>query len=59
MMLWLFLVLSKGFWFTMFWLTQAVQQILYLPKPSDRCKSQRIRFMMLHTLFVASEEGRL
>ena len=28
-------------------------------KAFDRCKSQRIRFMMLHTLFVASEEGRL
>jgi hypothetical protein len=27
--------------------------------PSDRCKSQRTRFMMLHTLFVASEEARL
>jgi hypothetical protein len=35
----------------MFWLIQAVQQILYLLRPSDRCKSQRIRFMMLHTLF--------
>jgi hypothetical protein len=52
-------VLSKGFWSTMFWLIQAVQRKLYLLKTSDRCKSQRIRFMMLHTLFVASEEGRL
>jgi hypothetical protein len=26
---------------------------------TGRCKSQRTRFMMLHTLFVASEEGRL
>jgi hypothetical protein len=51
-------VSSRDFWSTMFWLIQAVQQILYLPRPSDRCKSQRIRFMMLHTLFVASEEGR-
>jgi hypothetical protein len=34
------------------------ERILYLPRPSDRCKSQRIRFMMLHTLFVASEEGK-
>jgi hypothetical protein len=59
MMLWLFLVLSKGFWSTMFWLIQAVQRILYLLRPSDRCKSQRIRSMILHTLFVASEEGKL
>jgi hypothetical protein len=29
MMLWLFLVLSKGFWSIMFWLIQAVQRILY------------------------------
>jgi hypothetical protein len=29
-----------------------------LPRTSDTCKSQRIRFMMLHTLFVAPEEGR-
>jgi hypothetical protein len=49
----------KGFLFTMFWSTQVVLHILYSPKPSDICKSQRIRFMMLHTLFVASEEGRL
>jgi hypothetical protein len=28
-------------------------------KASDRCKNQRTRFMMLHTLFVASEEDRL
>jgi hypothetical protein len=28
-------------------------------KAFDRCKSQRTRFMVLHTLFVASEEGRL
>jgi hypothetical protein len=39
--------------------TQAVQRILYLLRPSDRCKSQRIRFMMLHTLFAASDEDRL
>ncbi len=37
----------------------SVQRILYLLRPLDRCKSQRIRFMMLHTLLVASEEGRL
>jgi hypothetical protein len=58
MMLWSFLVSSRDFWSIMFCLIQAVQRILYLPRPSDRCKSQRIRFMMLHTLFVASEEGR-
>jgi hypothetical protein len=28
-------------------------------RPSDRCKSQKTRFMMLHTLFVVSKEGRL
>ena len=28
-------------------------------KAFSRCKSQKTRFMMLHTLFVASEEGRL
>jgi hypothetical protein len=33
--------------------------ILYLLRPSDRCKSQKIRFMMLHILYVASEEGKL
>jgi hypothetical protein len=49
----------KGFWSTMFWLTQAVQQILYLLSPSDRCKSPKIRSMTPHTPFVASEEGRL
>jgi hypothetical protein len=42
-----------------FLLIQAVQQISYLLRPSNRCKNQRIRFMTLHTLFVASEEGRL
>jgi hypothetical protein len=59
MMLWSYLVLSSDFWSIMFWLIQAVQLISYLLKPSDRCKSQKIRFMMLHTLFVATEEGRL
>jgi hypothetical protein len=43
----------------MFWLIQAVQRISYLLRPSDRCNSQKIRFMMLHILYVASEEGRL
>jgi hypothetical protein len=59
MMLWSYLVSSRDFWSIMFWLTQVVQQISYLLRPSDRCKSQKTRFMMLHTLFVASEEGRL
>jgi hypothetical protein len=38
---------------------KAVQRILYLLRPSDRCKSPKIRSMMLHIPFVASEEGRL
>jgi hypothetical protein len=58
-MLWLFLALSKGFWSTMSWLIQAVQLMSYLLRPSDKCKSQKIRFMMLHILSVASEEDRL
>jgi hypothetical protein len=49
----------KGFLVHNVWLIQAVQRILYLLRHSERCKSQRIRFMMLHTLFVASEEDRL
>jgi hypothetical protein len=32
---------------------------IYLLRPLDKCKSQRIRSMMLHTLFVVSKEGRL
>jgi hypothetical protein len=59
MMLWSYLMSSRGFWSKMFWLTQAVQRTLYLQKPSDRCKNQKTRFMILHILFVASEEGRL
>jgi hypothetical protein len=59
MMLWSYLVSSRDFWSIMFWLIQAVQWISYLLRPSDRCKSQKTRSMMLHTLFVASEEGRL
>src|SRR5690348_10906160 len=55
---WLSLVLSKDFWFTMSWLTQAVQLTSYLLKPSGKCKSQKIRFMMLHILSVASAEDR-
>jgi hypothetical protein len=59
MMLRSYLVSSRDFWSIMFWLTQAVQRISYLLRPSDRCKSQSTRFMMLHTLSVALEEGRL
>jgi hypothetical protein len=59
MMLWSYLVSSRDFWSIMFWLIQAAQQISYLLRPSDRCKNQRIRFMMLHILYVASEEGKL
>jgi hypothetical protein len=59
MMPWSYLVSSRDFWSIMFWLTQVVHRISYLLRPSDRCKSQRTRFMMLHTLSVASEEGRL
>jgi hypothetical protein len=39
MMLWSYLVLSRDFWSIMFRLTQAVQQISYLLRPSDRCKN--------------------
>jgi hypothetical protein len=48
MMLWPYLVSLRDFWSTMFWLIQAVQLTSYLLRPSDRCKSQRTRFMMLH-----------
>jgi hypothetical protein len=50
MMLWSYFVSSRDFWSIMFWLTQAVQRISYLLRHSDRCKSQKTRFMMLHTL---------
>jgi hypothetical protein len=59
MMLWSYLVSSRDFWSIIFWLTQAVQRISYFLRPSNRCKSQRTRSMILHTLFVASEDGRL
>jgi hypothetical protein len=49
----------KGFLVHNVLVDQAVQLILYLLRPSDKCKSQKIRFMMLHTLYVASEEDRL
>jgi hypothetical protein len=51
MMLWSYLMSSRDFWSIMFWLIQAVQRISYLLRPSDRCKNQRIRFMMLHPLY--------
>jgi hypothetical protein len=46
-MIWLYLVSSRDFWSTMFWLTQAVQRTSYLQRLSNRCKNQRTRFMML------------
>jgi hypothetical protein len=58
-MLWLYLVSSRDFRTIIFWLTQAVQRTLYLQRLLGRCKNQRTRFMMLHTLFVASENRRL
>jgi hypothetical protein len=58
-MLWLYLVSSRDFWSTMFWLTQVVQRTSYFQRLLARCKNQRTRFMMLHTLFVALEEDRL
>jgi hypothetical protein len=42
MMLWFYLVSSRDFWSTMFWLAHAVQRTLYLQRLSDRCKNQRI-----------------
>jgi hypothetical protein len=57
MMLWSYLVSSRDFWSIIFWLTQAVQWISYLLRPLDICKSQKTRFMILHILFVASEDG--
>jgi hypothetical protein len=59
MMLWLYLVSLRDFLSIMFWLIQTVQQISYLLRLSDRCKNQRTRSMMLHILYVASEEDRL
>jgi hypothetical protein len=59
MMPWSYLMSLRDFWSTMFWLTQAVQRTSYLQRLSDRCKNQKTRFMMQHTLFVASEEDRL
>jgi hypothetical protein len=59
MMLWSYLVSSRNFLSIMFWLIQAAQRISFLLRPSDRYKNQRIRFMMLHILYVASKEGIL
>jgi hypothetical protein len=59
MMLWLYLVSLRDFWSTMFCLIQAVQQISYLLRLSNRCNNQRTRSMMLHILYVALEEGKL
>jgi hypothetical protein len=59
MMLWLYLVSPRDFWSTMFWLIQAVQRTSSLQRPSDRCKSQKTKYMMQHTLFAASEEDKL
>jgi hypothetical protein len=56
---WLYLVLSRDFYFTMFWLTQAVQQTSSLQRLSSKCKNQKTRYMMQHTLFVALEEDKL
>jgi hypothetical protein len=48
MMQWSYLVLSKGFWFTMSLSIQAAHQISSLQKPSGRCKTKMIRYMMQH-----------
>jgi hypothetical protein len=49
----------KGFLFHNVLVDTGSAADIIFAKPSDRCKSQRTTFMMLHTLFVASEEGRL
>jgi hypothetical protein len=49
----------KGFLVHNVLVDTGIQLTSYLLRPSDKCKSQRIRFMMLHTLFVDSEEGKL
>jgi hypothetical protein len=49
----------KGFWSTMSWLTQAAQRTSSLQRLLGKCKSQKIRYTMQHTLFVALEEDRL
>jgi hypothetical protein len=59
MMPWLYLVSSRDFWSILFWLTQAAHRTSSLQRLSDRCKSQKSRYMMQHTLFAALEEDRL
>jgi hypothetical protein len=49
----------KGFLVHNVLVTQAVQRTSYLLRPSDRCKSPKIRSMTPHIPFVASEEDRL
>jgi hypothetical protein len=52
----------KGFLvhnYVLYLVTQAVHRTLYLQRLLGRCKNQKTRFMMLRTLFVASEEDRL
>jgi hypothetical protein len=49
----------KGFLVHNVLVSHAVQRTSYLQRLSDRCKNQRARFMMQHTLFVASGGGRL
>jgi hypothetical protein len=58
-MQWLYLMLSRDFWSTMSWLIPAAQRTSSLQRLSGKCKSQKIRCMMQHTLFVALEEDRL
>jgi hypothetical protein len=48
----------KGFLVHNVLVDTAVLRISYLLRPSDKCKSQKIRFTMLHIPYVASEEGR-
>jgi hypothetical protein len=45
MMPWLYIVSSSDFWSTMFWLTQAAQRTSSLQRLSDRCKSQKTRYI--------------
>jgi hypothetical protein len=58
-MKWSYLVSSRDFWSIMSWWTHAVQRISSLQRLSGKCKSQRTRYMMQHTLLVASKEDRL
>jgi hypothetical protein len=49
----------KGFLVHNVLVDTGVQRTLYLQRLLGRCKNQRTRFMMLHTLCVASADGRL